>query len=211
MSEYLSRLKALKFGKTPPSGTLKTLKSLDDPLFEGFEGGQPGGFLEISEGGESPSKPSRAEGPDKAWAPFEGFEGAVPGDFPEKFPASIPAWRESIDAWQPGKDPGMAALKTKALAFLDTAWAAKAVSTNWDSLQLFGLYPAAPRSRYGAQGLVTHLAWTVLRSELVALDAEYAAFCTKSGALLRKPWALPEAEISQPFWTIEEAAHDTCG
>ena len=187
MSEYLSRLKALKFGKTPPSGALKTFKSPDDPPFEGFECGQPGGFLEISEGGESPSKPSRAEGPDKAGAPFEG---AVPGDFAEKFPASIPAWRESIDAWQPGKDPGMAALKTKALAFLDTAWAAKAVSANWDSTQLFGLYPAAPRSRYGAQGLVTHLAWTVLPSELVALDAEYATFCTKSGALLRKPRAL---------------------
>jgi len=203
MSEYLSRLKALKFGKTPPSGTLKTLKSPDAHPFEGFEGGQPGGFLEISEGGETPSKPSKAEGPDKPGAPFEGFEGAVPGDFPEKFPASIPAWRESIDAWQPGKDPDMAALKTKALAFLDTAWAAKAVSANWDSTQLFGLYPAAPRNRYVAQGLVTHLAWTVLRSELVALDAEYATFCTKSGAQLRKPRALPEAEISQPFWTIE--------
>jgi hypothetical protein len=115
----------------------------------------------------------------------------------------VPAWRASTEAWQPGEDPGMEALKAKALAFLDAPWAAKAASVGWDAGQLFGLYPPAPRYRYGAQGLVTHLAWTVHRSELVALDAEYATFCTKSGAPLRKPRALPEAEISQPFWTIE--------
>jgi hypothetical protein len=102
-----------------------------------------------------------------------------------------------------GQGPGMAALKTKALAFLDTAWAEKAVSANWDSTQLFGLYPAIPRNRYGAHGLVTHLAWSPHKPELVALDAEHATLSTKTGALLRKPRELPEAEISQPFWTIE--------
>ncbi len=100
----------------------------------------------------------------------------------------------------------MDALKTKALAFLDTPWAAQAASAGWDAVQLFGLYPPAPRNRYGAQGLVTLLAWTVFRCEFVMLDAEHASFRTKSGALLRKPRVLPETEISQPFWTIDRSS-----
>ena len=123
----------------------------------------------------------------------------------------LTAFREEIEAWNPAAFDHGERLKDTALDFLTGQFAARAIELGWSDIELFGLFPGAPRHRFSAQGLVPSLAWSVHELELVALTADAAAFRTKRGATLRKPRRLTEPEISVPFWEADLSQHkDIC-
>jgi hypothetical protein len=115
---------------------------------------------------------------------------AEPRDEDSSLPP-IDAWRAAISAWAPGGNPHMIALRDDALAFLNSDWAARA--SGWDTEQLFGIFAGAPKDRYGAMGLVSLLTFTPHKSEIIAINSDFAHLKTRTGAVHRKPRKLPDA------------------
>jgi hypothetical protein len=101
-------------------------------------------------------------------------------DIPEHVAAGLLRLAKAQPLWDQSRDQWIGIIKTvKRLAAM---WDAQARRLGWRELDLYGLHPRAPRTRYDCRGLF----WSVHATDrIAALDASAAAIEKPSGNVVR--------------------------
>ena len=207
MTDWLARARS-EIPKKADQGTIVTVERNAAEDFQNQKAPGQGTLVTVERNPTSATivpHPAKSAERDVGQASNECNDSTSPGHFQVFKSPTLTAWRESIEGWQPATSD-MLALKEKALQFLSSKWAQRAVDAGWNAVDLFGLLPNARAAcyRYGTWGLVTHLGLSIHKPEIVAIGKGRAALRTEAGATHIKPRVLPEAEISRPFWECVE-------